>query len=146
MTVEVKVMKRKSCVMGLMFNLECSFHCALHSTGHKEEGIGVRRTLQSIFCGDVSLGVVLRLRTVLRHGEGKCYGKLKIEPGLEPALLLPRPVVFPFFHTGVSSAISVLQRGGDYREGLTLGARSPVVFSNNNSFCGIQLQWTSTQH
>ena len=84
-----------------------------------------------------SLGVVSRLRRVLRPGEGKCYSKLKTEPGPEPALLLPRPVVFPLFPAGVSSATPVLQSGRDYREGLTLGARSPIVFSNNNSFWGM---------
>lgn len=35
--------------MCLMFNLvERSAHLALHGAGHKEEGLGVRRALQSI--------------------------------------------------------------------------------------------------
>lgn len=42
-------MKRKSYVTCLMFNLvERSAHFALHSTGHQEEGVGDRKTLQNL--------------------------------------------------------------------------------------------------
>lgn len=57
---EVAVMKRKSCIMCLMFNLlECSVQFALHSTGHKEEGLGAR-TLQSILLWVCCTGSGLR--------------------------------------------------------------------------------------
>lgn len=40
-TKEVAVIKRKLGAMCLMFNLpECWVHFALHSAGHKEEGVG----------------------------------------------------------------------------------------------------------
>lgn len=71
-TEEVAIMKRKSCVMCLMFNLlECSVHLVLHSAGHKEEGVGARGPYGASFCGCISLGKALKLRGTLRHEEGK---------------------------------------------------------------------------
>ena len=46
---EVAGMKRKLCAMCLMFNLlERWLHFALHSTGHKEKGVGAGRSFPSI--------------------------------------------------------------------------------------------------
>lgn len=112
-----------------MFNfLECRMLSSFCS-GHRQD------ITEHAFVG-VSLGVVWRLRRVLRHDEVKSW-QAEGRAGPGTALLLPRPALCPLFQTGMSPILPVLQRQRLQREGLTHGAGAPVVFSNSNSFCGI---------
>lgn len=90
----MKVMKRKSCLMGLMFNfLDCSVHFALHSTGHKEEGVGARRTLQSTLLWVCFIGDGLEAEESTGAWRAAVLGKSKTQPVLQTPLPLPRPAV-----------------------------------------------------
>lgn len=134
-TEEVVVMKRKSYVTCLTFNLvECSAHFPLHSTRHKEGGVGDRRTLQNLLLWVWFIGGDLKAEQSAEAWRGEVIWQGEDRAGLEADLLLPRPVVFPLFWLDKFSLFlhgREAERRRLQREGLTHGARSPMVFSNN---------------
>lgn len=130
-TAEVAVMKRKSCVMCLLLNLlECSVHFALHSTGHKEEGVGTRRTLQSILLWVCFTGSGLKAEEGAEAWRGEVMWQREGRTRPENRSPFPWADAVP---------VSPDCRGERrlQREGLTHGARSLIIFSNDNYFCGI---------
>ena len=130
-------MKRKLGAMCLMFNPpECWVHFALHSAGHKEEGVGA------------GLGILLQVCFTgsdlrLRGSEAWRPGKVEMDRRKQDHDWKQLSWFLGQRCSQYSRHLSSTERQRLQREGLPHGAQFPITFSNHNYFCGRSLEWTS---
>ena len=125
-------MKRKLGAMCPMFNLpECWVRFALHSAGHKEEGVGacLGILLQVCFTGS---DLRLRGSEAWRQGEVE-MGRGKQDHDWKQ---------LSWCCSQCSRHLYSTERQWLQREDLPHGAQFPIAFSNHNYFCGRSLEWT----